>query len=361
MLLSAGLALAALLSACLANRKEGTGTEKGYVSLMQDRFFKRGFNVWGLGLPVYGDEIELYGGDYEKQTSVNFDYDIAQAEKPVWKLQQWATRYPFHDKENAADPFDYRFTVAGDGEYLYENRSKTVAVNTNTSEFRLALKASECYKRPREEFQEWPHLLLSQDFGTAAEPTRQMIVSNARSLKVKLDMKMNSFVDHMGESADPALHAAICMLYLFVQYQPEGSNGYKDMIWLGMSLFDNRVAYPEGMSRIDGGKASASGKWIYNIDTRHFLNPENNIYDAEGNIQYDKWVTVDFEILPFIDQALKEAQAGGCMQGATWADLQISGMYIGFELPGTYDIDMSFRNLDIAARPTRVSRRARGR
>ena len=79
MLLSAGLALAALLSACLANRKEGTGTEKGYVSLMQDRFFKRGFNVWGLGLPVYGDEIELYGGDYEKQTSVNFDYDIAQA------------------------------------------------------------------------------------------------------------------------------------------------------------------------------------------------------------------------------------------------------------------------------------------
>ncbi len=35
--------------------------------------------------------------------------------------------------------------------------------------------------------------------------------------------------------------------------------------------------------------------------------------------------------------------------------------HFGFELPGTYDIDMSFRNLDIAARPARISRRARGR
>ena len=286
---------------------------------------------------------------YEKQTTINFDYDIEQTKSPVWRLQQWATRYPFHDKENKADPFDYRFTVLGENHYLYENRSKTVEVNTDTSEIRLALKASECYKMPRIDGQEWPHLLLCQDFGTAANPTKQMIVSNSHSLRVKLDMKMNSFTDQMGDSANPNLHSAICMLYLFVQYQPKGYIGYKDMIWLGMSLFDNREAYPNGMSRIDSGKASATGRWIYNIGTSNFLNPDNNIYDINGNMQFDKWQTIDFEIMPFISQALKEAQAGGCMQGATLEDLQISGMYIGFELPGTYDIDMSFRNLDITS------------
>lgn len=324
--------------------------EKGeYVSLITDKTFKRGFKVWGLGLPIYGDEIELYGGDYEKETNVVFDYDIDQAKAPVWKLQQWATRYPFHDKANTADSFDYRFTDEGSGKYLYENRSKTVEVDTKTGEIRLALKSSVCYKEPRYGNQEWPHLLLSQDFATPANPTPQMVVANSKSMKVTVDMKMNSFEDFMGESANPAIHSAICMLYLFVSYQPEGYLGYKDMIWLGLSLFDNREPYPNGMSCIDVGKASATGKWIYNVGTSHYLNPDNNIYDINNNIQYDKWVTVDVEMMPYIEQALREAQAGGCMEGATLDRLFISGMYIGFELPGTYDIDMSFKNLDITS------------
>ncbi len=328
---------------------EETEENYEYVSLMIDRNFRRGFNVWGLGLPIYGDPIELYGGDYEKQTNINFDYDIEQTKAPVWRLQQWATRYPFHDKENKMDPFDYRFTDQGNGKYLYENRSKTVSVDTETGEFRLALKASECYKEPRIDYQEWPHLLLAQDFGTAANPTKQMILSNSHSLKVHLDMKMNSFTDCMGDDADPRLHSAICMLYLFVQYQPEGYLGYKDMIWLGLSLFDNREAYPNGMSMKDESKASATGRWIYNIGTSNYLNPDNNIYDINNNLQFDKWCTIDFEVMPFISQALKEAQKGGCMTGATLNELHINGMYIGFELPGTYDIDMSFKNLDITS------------
>ena len=327
-----------------------TSEEGSYVSLITDKSFRRGFKVWGLGLPIYGDEIELYGGEYEKETGVVFDYDIDQPKAPVWKLQQWATRYPFHDKENTADPFDYRFTDEGSGKYLYENRSKTVEVDTSTGEIRLALKASECYKEPRYGTQEWPHLLLSQDFATPANPTPQMIVANSKSMKVTVDMKMNSFTDHMGADANPGIHSAICMLYLFVSYQPEGYLGYKDMIWLGLSLFDNREAYPNGMSCIDEGtKASATGRWIYNVGTSNYLNPDNNIYDIKNNIQYDKWVTVDVEMMPYIEQALREAQAGGCMQGATMDRLFISGMYIGFELPGTYDIDMSFRNLDITS------------
>ena len=330
--------------------QEETEKESAYVSLLNDKNFKRGFKVRGLGLPIYGDAIETFGPLYE--TDVVFDYEKEQDKAPAWNLAQWASRYPFHDKGNTTDSFNYRFTDEGGGKYLYENRSKTLEADTASGEFRLALKASECFVRgARTEGQEWPHLLLEQEFGKAAKPSSQMRVSNSQSLKVSLDMKLNSFADKMNGEANPGLHSAVCMLYLYVSNLPEGGIGFSDMLWLGLTLFDNRTAYPSGMSGIDGkdSKQSATDKWIYNVPSTNFVWPENNLYDLEGNMQFDKWVSIDVEMLPFIRQALREAQAGGCMKGAKEETLYINAMYIGFECPGTYDVDMSFKNLEIAS------------
>ena len=112
-----------------------------YVSLLTDKSFKRGFKVWGLGLPIYGDDIELYGGEYEKETNVVFDYDIDQTKAPIWKLQQWATRYPFHDKANTADSFDYRFTSEGNSKYLY-GRTSFRTLRTKSQRLRLRFRTS---------------------------------------------------------------------------------------------------------------------------------------------------------------------------------------------------------------------------
>ncbi len=323
--------------------------EYGYVSLLSDKKFERGFDVRGLGRPIYGDEVETFGPLFD--TVARFDYEKNMDKAAFWQIHQWATRYPFHDKENTTDDFNYRFTDQGGSKYLYENRSKTVGVDTSTGEFRLGLKASECYVHgDRTEGQEWPHLLVACDIGNARNPSPEMSVAESSSVKVHLEAKLNSYEDKMTSPANPNLHSAICMFYLYVSHRPEGSTAFTDMMWLGFTVFDNRSAYPSGMSGPDEGtKDSATGKWIYNVKSTEFVGPDNNFYDLDNNLLEDKWVTIDIEMMPHIMTALADAQRGGLMKGATLDTLYINGMYVGFELPGTYDLDMSFRNLDITS------------
>ena len=53
------------------------------------------------------------------------------------------------------------------------------------------------------------------------------------------------------------------------------------------------------------------------------------------------------ELTDLIRRAFNAAQEAGYMKDSKWDNLYINGMYTGYELPGTYDIDMSFKNIDI--------------
>lgn len=357
-------ALSLLLSAWFVFASASCGGEKPqptepseptyeYVSLLSDKKFENGFTVRGLGAPIYGDEIENYPPKYD--TDVVFQYDKQDTEKPSWNLAQWASRYPFHDvnntvseEKNGKTTFNYAFSDLGNGKYRYDNQSKTVEVDTATGEIELSLRASECYKYDRAEGEEWPHLLLEQKFSTGKDAPRQTALKNTDSLVVSLDCKLNSFADKMTGEADKDLHSAVCMLYLFVSYLPKGSVGFSDMMWLGLTVFDNRTPFASGMSGADEGtKGSATGKWIYNVPTTKFFSLDNNLYDDAGNMKFGEWATLEIDMYEYVKSALSDAQRGGMMKGATMKDLYISGTYLGFETPGTYDLDMSFRNFDI--------------
>lgn len=325
-----------------------------YVSLLKDKNFNDGFIVRGLGHSIYDDEIELYDNE-SKGEMLYFTYEKQSETKPSWMLQQWATRYPFHDVENSVtewkngkETYNYRFTDDGDGRYVYDNQSKTVCVDTKTGGFSLDLRASECYKYDRIKGQEWPHLLLSQNFGDQPDGRAQCALKNTDSLKIQLDCKVDYFKDRMQGAADTEIHSAVCMLYLFVSYKPEDSAQFTDMLWFGLTLFDNRTSFSTGMSGPDSGtKESETDKWIYNIPSTKFFDLDNNLYDINGNVKIGEWAHVEVDVYNDIVVALSEAHHGGAMQGATLDNLYISGMYIGFELPGTYDMGMSFKNLDI--------------
>ena len=127
------------------------GYDENYevTSILKDKKFNKGFNVRGLGVPIYNDPIETFGDKYESM--VNFCY--GQINRPDWRLCQWASRYPFHDTENTTyeikdgkKTFNYKYTQLGENHHLYENQSKTLEVDTDAGEIRFALKGSECYK-----------------------------------------------------------------------------------------------------------------------------------------------------------------------------------------------------------------------
>ena len=96
-----------------------------------------------------------------------------------------------------------------------------------------------------------------------------------------------------------------------------------------------------------GSKGSATEKWIFNISSDNFFSPDNNLYDEEGKMIFGEWKTVDVELVSLIRRAFEEAQNAGYMANSSWENLYVNGMYTGYELPGNYDIDMSFKNIDI--------------
>ncbi len=323
------------------------------ISILGDKKFRKGLLVRGLGKPIYGDDIETFGTD-AYNPMVRFDYGNADL-MPQWHLAQWASRYPFHDKQNTTyeikngqKTFNYRFTEVERNHYLYENQSKTFEVNTRTGEYRLALKASECYHSDRVAYQEWPHLLLEQDLCTPSDLNAACKISDSKTIRVKIDAKINEFVDHMGDRADYGLHSAMCLFYLYVANYDETARNFTDMLWFGIPIFDNRYVFSEEASFPDAGsKESATDKWIFNISSSAFFQPDYNLYDEAGKILLNTWRTVDVELTDLIRRAFNAAQEAGYMKDSKWDNLYINGMYTGYELPGTYDIDMSFKNIDI--------------
>ncbi len=334
------------------SKQESEEETEGYVSLLTDKNYENGFYMRGLGMPIYNDPIETFGTEMY-DPGVKFQYGKQNTNEPEWNLCQWATRYPFHDINNSSPhlpegKINYTFEDLGNGKYQYLNSSKSLMVDTTTGELSMGLKASECFKYPRTQGQEWPHWLMEKRIYNQANPPKQCHIASSQSLVVNMDVRVNSFVDHMGDSADKGLHSAICMMYLFVSNLDRGM--FTDMLWFGLYLFDNRYIITSQESFPDvGTKGSASEKWIFNIASSEYFDLNYNLRTVDGEIVLNEWRTVNVDVLGKIHEAFNSAQMNGYMKNSKWENLYINGMYFGFELPGTYDIDMSFRNFDITS------------
>ena len=315
-------------------------------SLLTDIKFKKGFSVRGLGLSMYGDEIENFGDKFG--IVANFQYGLNLKEKPDWRICQWASRFPFHDLNNELHEFDYRFYNLGGGKYVYDNKSKRVGVDTEIGQLDLTLRASNCYKKPREEGQEWPHLLVERDIGEVGNPSDLTCLNNMDKLIVNMDVKVNDYKDCMGDSANWDLHAIIFIFYLQIANYNLETKQFDDMIWFGLPIWDNRWAFTPEQSFPDAGtKASATDKWIYNIPTKTFFSKENNLYTPEGEKIIGEWKNLNIDVLPIVKKALAEAQKNGYMVNSRFENLCVNGMYFGFESCGTYDASISIKNFDI--------------
>lgn len=69
---------------------------------------------------------------------------------------------------------------------------------------------------------------------------------------MQLSQKLTFFQDHMGEDANPSLHAGSLYLYLYVK--GTNSKGSTEMMWFGIPLFDNRYPFPGEAGIQDGGQ-----------------------------------------------------------------------------------------------------------
>ena len=316
------------IAAVPAKEEEPIEVKDGIYQLFNDTKFENGFKVNNMG-----------GSEKNDPTVGYFNYGNPSL-TPKWTLAQWETKYDFRDLEN-----DTMFMETDDGVYKYDSLDKILTVDTNTGELGLQLNASKVYDAPRKEGEGWPHLLIEQGTKNAQAPFASQL-KNANHLRLQFSQKLTKFEDHMGDAAT-GLHAGSFYIYLYVKGINE--KGMMEMTWFGLPLFDNRYAFLSESGMVDGGKADASGLFIYLIPSRGFTDTD---FVENGKIvasEEGAWMNIDIDVLPYIKRALTLAQEKGFMKGVTMDTVVVDGMNMGWEMPGTYDGEMKIKNLSLTS------------
>lgn len=193
----------------------------------------------------------------------------------------------------------------------------------------------------------WPHLYLQQDishprdwFGSAP-PT----IANFARLNLDISVRLLYDRQHKGPEFNPNLHAAQFQLFLTVQNLNQRSKGFNDYYWFGVSLYDSRHDVTQLFAMQDKSQARKKGteKFIYDVGVAPFTSE----VVAKGN-----WVTVRGDVLPHIDAGLKECWKRGFLSDSKdRADYRVSGIFIGWEIPGLNDAAVAVKNLSLIATP----------
>ena len=326
-----------LLCSCLflagcATRKDDP---QASLELLPDPAFAQWFKIRGLGQPA--DDGQVKGVFRSSEADVGV---------PAWTLAQWAS------KHSLADPAVTRQTQLEKTRFQIVNPSKRVVVDSGRGEIELGLFASACYERPRQKNEPWPHLLASAALTDTRYPSAACRIEQMQRLDVAMECRLTAFADK-NPASDPDLHAAQFQLFLYVQNLTLGDDGYGDMLWFGIPVFDNRHPLKEESYQRDAGKPDASGKFIYSLPAKA-CQPQGQTFFKDGRVAADKgarWTKIRVDAAPWMVYAYKLARKSGYLRNTDLKDLYVSGLNFGWEMPGTFDAVMQVRGFSLKATP----------
>ncbi len=308
-LLVAATVLALLTTAWLCHAAEKMPERE----LIRDPDFRRGFTVLQ---PEPGKRVP-YGLLRGHESTA----------EPVWDLVQWSSQH--------------RLTIAApealaDGSLRYSNVAKTVTLGAAGSErgnLGLAVRASAEYgSRARKSGEPWVHLLVEQNI---ANPPALADLSAAR---LHVEARLMASEKRPMPDYSPGLHAAQFQIFFSVQNLNRQSPGYGKYLWFGIPIYDNRHRVVPSHKAQDTGGTSM---FIYT--------PSGDVFSAMS--AHDReWITIDKDLLPLMREGLEYAWRRNFLQDSqALADYRIAGMNIGWEVPGTFDVDLEIRRLSLRA------------
>jgi hypothetical protein len=310
------IAGACLTSSCAASGDVEKPTEQtneyDTLSILEDRLFER-------GLIRKRAEAPAQGSIYPFGTSTDAS---------IWEMAEWGTKYELEeaDKETASD-----------GRVTYTNDGKAIAFKKDGANIEVAMDvyASAEYEAPRQQNQAWPHLLIEQSF------TEKPYVKDLEGLLLKFKGRLTKAEMKMDENDfNTGLHTAQFQLFITVQDLNPNSAYHGDYLWFGIPFYDYRYEHIPVYAAQDVGKGDATGKFIYSAGSTDFM---------EGSFQSGDWITIEKDIYPLIVDALKLAKERGYLTGSFFEDFRISGMNLGWEVPGTFDVGFEFNGFDLLA------------
>lgn len=286
-------------------------TRMDTVSLIADPFFEQGLVLVRASEPSPG--------------KLNpFKTNNVQA---FWKIAEWGTNYFLSDQNRTE--MNNIVCYRNEGKYLKLQKLDTIMGVT------MGVIASNEYDHPRVLNQDWPHLLLEQEF------ISKKLLKDLTSLSLKFRGKLNISNKIMNDKDyNPSLHAAQFQLFLTVQNGNSDSVHFGDYFWFGVPFYDSRNRIIEEYAAQDAAKEDATGKFIYIVGSKDFM---------QGTFHDKKWMNIDVDLYPSIIKGLELAKSRGYLVGSDFEDLQISAINMGWEVPGTFDVEFEFEKFDLQA------------
>lgn len=288
------------------------------VNLISDANFSNGFRL-------------LEPRDDGKRVEAKIlNYDGAATGDYKWEMSQWASPFNFKDAN---------YSVTDKDTYLYKNVNRSVEVDTKNNAITLNLDSyaeyMERYGQSRTGSENWSHLLLEQNFENPANISL-----------IKYAVAHLEFIINKSENKDLSQPIPCAQLtwYFTITDVRNGDSRYQsgnddnDYMWFGLSIYDSRYPYLSESSHVDAGFNGATNRLIYGMDSRNYL-PEN--------LEIGKEYVIDIDILPFIKRAYLFGIQNGALENSNLSDLVINYMNIGWELPGSYDVSLTLKNMSV--------------
>ena len=241
---------------------------------------------------------------------------------PAWDLDQWSSRFPLAE------------AAAGPGQRRWSNAGKAVELGGPEGvDLTLSVEAAAEYgAEARKVGEPWVHLLAEQAF------VRPPSLANLTSLRFHLEAHLVKARLHRSADYSPERHAAQFQCFLMVQNTRLGSPGFGKLLWFGIPIYDDRSRFPPAYRAQDFG-----GTAMF-IDT-----PGGEVFTADS-VHDGGWVVVDRELKPLLESACEAAWAAGfLLESRDWGDYRITGMNLGWEVPGRFEVSMEVRGLSLEA------------
>ena len=302
-------------------------------------------------LYLYGESVKLYaetlptnrltdvgfengflnlGTNSQNQTSDKMT-TVNTSATPSWMLAQWGSTVNLVNGTKTEN----------NGVYVFADAAKSVTVDTVNDTLTLEHKGSVEYNTGVANG--WPHLLLQQDFSGDS----LVRVADQKSLVMQMDYTVTACTATNSTSSS----AAQFVWYVTLQNRNKDSADYGQYMWFGILLYDNRYegAVIADYNQVDGGKADATGVMIYQPGTERW-NPDTKTSPTVGQN-----VSLNFDILGTAKEAFNKIKQfyrdneSKYFQNATWEDLYIGSTNFGFEVSGSYDIEVEISNLGLIA------------
>lgn len=297
-----GSTIIALLMGCKKNNKDPYTIE-----LIPS--FEEGFRLTGYDSRIK-ENHDIGRLDYGKKSEIT-----------DWRIGQWGC---INNLLNATH------TKRGNTD-IYFDGAKTLEIDNDTGGFVLGIDGSKDFIGNRTEGQEWPHFILE------VMPFRNPVcVKDINFLEFYLEFELTKEVNKT-TNFNPDLHTALFIWYITLNdYGPDGRT--RDYFWFGLPIYDYRHDFSPFFAQQDSGKEDRTDKFIVNLAGDTFLS------DIVGlNIpQY-----MHFDAYEALEEAYNLAVRRGFLKGTKFENMCIGSMYIGWELPGSFDVSMSVYNISI--------------